>query len=567
MLRYYLAVLILALILGVVIYNIPSSFTGGALGLLGLGSQYSGATGRVPVQAVMVPARKASRSNRSVIVTASEVNLAISNRLESREVIAQGRGASLSRMKLISLDEYRGSKWVLSKDLKPEILDVEYYRYDNLTKIIIDGKILEHIITDQHTLLIVDINVLPRLGEFIVLPMPPLLTVNGDKERFILYSVPIYEDNTRAQVILDSDLRYLALKPTKYKRYLELILFQQSIDSQWYAQIFEYLKVSDIAKYSQMNETTKRVKALAQQLYLSYRKRSLKELLSILTSVLHSVIEYSTELSIPRNVDVVDWVLFEGHRGVCVHYASAAAVLLRAMGIKARLAIGYLANWLTPYTYRSQPLSSSERVVVLSSHAWVEIYIPGFGWIPYDPTPTTNEFVDVFSLLSMGSVQISTPPTSRRPPGRLLQEELLGYQVGNETTQREIEMFRYSVLGCMLIAIIPLYMLSDILSGISNRFKYLLALLRKDYVKAFKLLLISLAKKYDIELRPSKTPREVTEAIARFTSLSLSEELKTLTDIYEKLRYSARKRSHEILREFWARYRKVTKMVKSREWY
>lgn len=81
----------------------------------------------------------------------------------------------------------------------------------------------------------------------------------------------------------------------------------------------------------------------------------------------------------PAGRDVVDWFLFENRRGYCDYYASAMAVLCRALGIPARIAQGY-----SPGEYDS----SLHRYVVrqLDAHAWPLLYFPGYGWIKFEPT-------------------------------------------------------------------------------------------------------------------------------------------------------------------------------------
>lgn len=60
--------------------------------------------------------------------------------------------------------------------------------------------------------------------------------------------------------------------------------------------------------------------------------------------------------------------------GYCEYYATTMILMLRSEGIPARLAVGYL--W------------PNEGSVVTSSaaHAWAEVYFPGYGWVPFDPT-------------------------------------------------------------------------------------------------------------------------------------------------------------------------------------
>jgi hypothetical protein len=66
-------------------------------------------------------------------------------------------------------------------------------------------------------------------------------------------------------------------------------------------------------------------------------------------------------------------------RGYCEQYAGAMAVLVRAAGIPARVALGY-----TPGTRRPD---GSREITSSDAHAWVEVYFEGLGWVPFDPTP------------------------------------------------------------------------------------------------------------------------------------------------------------------------------------
>ncbi len=68
-------------------------------------------------------------------------------------------------------------------------------------------------------------------------------------------------------------------------------------------------------------------------------------------------------------------------QGYCLHYASTMAMLLRAANpdnpIPTRLVQGFLPGDRT---------GATETVRNRSAHAWVEVYFPGYGWIPFDPT-------------------------------------------------------------------------------------------------------------------------------------------------------------------------------------
>ena len=82
--------------------------------------------------------------------------------------------------------------------------------------------------------------------------------------------------------------------------------------------------------------------------------------------------------SMPAGKDFVLYFLQESHQGYCVHFASAAVMLLRTVGIPARYVTGYAVEG--PQTQWNQVLEDD-------AHAWVEYYTAGIGWRPLDPTP------------------------------------------------------------------------------------------------------------------------------------------------------------------------------------
>ncbi|MGZ8637041.1 MAG: transglutaminase TgpA family protein [Actinomycetota bacterium] len=88
------------------------------------------------------------------------------------------------------------------------------------------------------------------------------------------------------------------------------------------------------------------------------------------------------DLNVPRDpegVDAVDHFLFETRRGFCEQIASSMAVMLRAIGIPARLVTGYGPGERNAFTGYFEVKQSD-------AHAWVEVYYAGHGWVAYDPT-------------------------------------------------------------------------------------------------------------------------------------------------------------------------------------
>ena len=81
---------------------------------------------------------------------------------------------------------------------------------------------------------------------------------------------------------------------------------------------------------------------------------------------------------IPAGEDFVLYFLQESRRGYCVHFASAAVMLLRSAGIPARYVTGYSV---------SGEAGQWTSVTEDDAHAWVEYYTDEIGWRPLDPTP------------------------------------------------------------------------------------------------------------------------------------------------------------------------------------
>ena len=79
-----------------------------------------------------------------------------------------------------------------------------------------------------------------------------------------------------------------------------------------------------------------------------------------------------------RDKDFARWFLEESDTGYCVHFASAAAVLLQGAGIPARYVTGYVTQ-----------VKAGQTVEVKASqaHAWVEYWLPGYGWTVLEATP------------------------------------------------------------------------------------------------------------------------------------------------------------------------------------
>lgn len=102
-----------------------------------------------------------------------------------------------------------------------------------------------------------------------------------------------------------------------------------------------------------------------------------------LCAYLRSAYPYTLAQNVPpAGRDFVSWFLLDEQQGYCTSFATAMAVMARMVGLPARYIEGYAAV----------PDSDGvARVTQQQAHAWVEIYFSGFGWLPFDPTPGTND--------------------------------------------------------------------------------------------------------------------------------------------------------------------------------
>ncbi|MBP5606888.1 MAG: hypothetical protein J6X66_01290 [Lachnospiraceae bacterium] len=149
----------------------------------------------------------------------------------------------------------------------------------------------------------------------------------------------------------------------------------------------------------------------------------------------------------PRSRDVVTYFLNTQKRGYCAHFASSSAMLLRTMGIPTRYVEGYVMTmtdmmegtpvvnstegWQTPGTAQEGNGIIEVELTDGSAHAWIEIYLDGYGWIPYEMTPPSDEaeppvnldFLSLFSGLFTTTNRNNGNNTAANIAGQLTQNK------------------------------------------------------------------------------------------------------------------------------------------------
>ena len=104
--------------------------------------------------------------------------------------------------------------------------------------------------------------------------------------------------------------------------------------------------------------------------------------------------------SSPPLVDFVE----STRAGYCQHFAGAMAVMLRLLGIPARVAVGFTAG-----TWKGGVWTVTDE----QAHAWVEVWFAGYGWLTFDPTPDRGTLSAVYTLASDSADAVRALGTGR----------------------------------------------------------------------------------------------------------------------------------------------------------
>ena len=179
-------------------------------------------------------------------------------------------------------------------------------------------------------------------------------------------------------------------------------------------------------------------------------------------SWLRTTYRYSTVVKTPpAGRDPVDYFLFDLKEDFCEYFASSMVLLLRELGVPARLVEGFTTGSFDPtigkYVVREQ-----------NAHAWVEVYFAGYGWIEFEPTPSEQVFPRTDDITGEG---ILTDPAEAIDPedplsredreglGRPTEDEGLG--IGGDLGSAAVETLRnvdprpaLAALVLMLIAML-----------------------------------------------------------------------------------------------------------------
>jgi transglutaminase-like putative cysteine protease len=93
---------------------------------------------------------------------------------------------------------------------------------------------------------------------------------------------------------------------------------------------------------------------------------------------------YTLELPSSLPADPLANFLFSRKKGHCEYFSTAMAVMLRTLGIPARIVNGFRGG-------EYNDITGSYIIRAKDAHSWVEAYFPDYGWYTFDPTPASGE--------------------------------------------------------------------------------------------------------------------------------------------------------------------------------
>jgi transglutaminase-like putative cysteine protease len=205
----------------------------------------------------------------------------------------------------------------------------------------------------------------------------------------------------------------------------------------------------------------------------------------------------------------------EGKRGYCQHFAGAMALMLRFLGIPARVAAGFTSG-----TRKDGVWTVTDH----NAHAWVEAWFPGYGWLPFDPTPGRGSLAASYSASSTGfnagdaaeAFGGASGAAGRGGAGELdrlleLKEALADRQGGQGVVEDDRDL---RGLWLIMLVLAAAGLSIGAVKLVRRRLRYLTRDPRRTAAAA-RLELADFLADQGVEVEPSATPAELHEVVYR----------------------------------------------------
>lgn len=284
-------------------------------------------------------------------------------------------------LKSMAYANYENNKWSVLTDEQADnypqdyqsfIMTIMTQYFEEAETVTIDTVNKENVIYTPYYLNYINNNFSPVCDVFIA---------NTDKAtNYTMFVIPYSEENI-------NDFSRIEISGTsKYDDFAQCYLSLPNDTKQAMLEIAERNNIKDLSK-SDISQTVAAVKDF----------------------VSHSASYSLNTQKVPDGRDVAEWFLNDAETGYCMHFANAAAVMLRALGVPARYVTGYCAN----------VVDGKATVTSDNAHAWVEYFDERIGWIPLDATSSDFEVPQATeSVQTTTQAQTTSPttqPTTQKP--------------------------------------------------------------------------------------------------------------------------------------------------------
>ncbi len=311
-----------------------------------------------------------------------------------------------------------------------------------------------------------------------------------------------------------------------------------------------------LERYTQLPDNMpNRVRDLAEEIIAPYSNRY-DQVKAVESYFRRSGFAYETnEVAVPeKNEDYVDQFLFETMKGYCDNFSTSMAVLLRSVGIPARWVKGYTGG---EYVKTLENNTRLYEIKNANAHSWVEVYFPGSGWVPFEPTMGFSNPYEFKSNEEKEDITLPVPNINQDKPDRPDEDLLNNEDQGKAAGKSSSWLLNFSIKG--LLKVIGLLLVLSAIAFSTRRNWYPFYIKKRygkfkdshSFEKAYFVLLDAL-KGYGLKKKDNQTLREYAFYVDSFFS---SKEMRKLTVKLEGIQY---RRDRELdqrdlikVRELW----------------
>lgn len=245
--------------------------------------------------------------------------------------------------------------------------------------------------------------------------------------------------------------------------------------------------------------------------------------------------------------DYVDQFLFETKRGYCDNFSTAMVVMLRSVGIPARWTKGFAPGYLND--------AGQYEITNNEAHSWVEAYIPGIGWLPFEPTIGFDgvDTIDYTEEPSPNEV-VEEPEVEPQQPKEQVQEPAAPKKPSvwskiSTWLQQNTWLYYVLVMAICLTVLAMVILRKQWLPGYYVRKFKNKARNRENFMTTYTVLVAQFAR-FGYDRHTGETLKQYAKRIDEAYATTKMQEL---TEIYEQLVYSESEQSanYEQLHESW----------------